>query len=160
MNTDPNAALLTSLGCMNLKPRDTQKILTTLKSEFGVDATVESGMLLLNQGDTLMNPAAALATYAKKYPLDFYGLSPNEVKYKTDVPDASAKIAFINKHGIRAWEALPYNENSPVARAVVNATIPHVGMTAAQYKTLSVAEKTKLCGEIGHVAIGEILNRR
>lgn len=160
MTTDVNQAMLTSLGCMNLKPRDTAKIITTLKTEFGVDATVDNGILLLNQGDTVMNPAAALVTYAKKYPLDFYGLSPNEVKYKTDLPDSKTKMDYINKFGARAWDELPYNANSPAAKAVVNATIPHVGMTAAQYKTLSIAEKIRLSGEVGYLAIGEILNRR
>lgn len=158
--TDPNQALLTALSCLGLKPRDTAKILATLKAEFGVEATVDNGMLLLSQGDTLMNPAQALTSYAKKHPLDFYGLSPDEVKFKTDLPDTGSKVAFIKKFGQRAWDALPYNSKSPSAASVVNPTIPHAGMTAAQYKTLTTSEKSRLCGEIGVKAVEAILNRR
>jgi hypothetical protein len=160
MTSDPNAALLTALGCLGLKPRDTAKILSTLKAEFGVTAEVDGGMLILSQTGTLMNPAAALTSYAKKHPLDFYGLSPDEVKFKTDLPDVSAKSAYISKFGQRAWNDLPYNAKSPSAANVVSPTIPHVGMTAAQYKTLTVAEKSRLCGEIGYKAIEAILARR
>lgn len=160
MTPEVNEALLQSLNVAGLKPRDTMKILETLKGEFGVEASIEDGLLTLKQGETEMNPTRAFKTYVAKHPQDFYGVDPAEIRYKSDLETTTQKMAYVNKFGARAWENLPYNENSPAAKTVVGPAIAHAGMTAAQYRTLSVAEKTKLAGTVGWQGVGEILNRK
>jgi hypothetical protein len=52
------------------------------------------------------------------------------------------------------------NEKSAGAQHVPNATIPHAGMKRSEYQRLTVAEKSKLAGEVGAKGIDRILGRK
>ena len=144
-------------GC---KPKDTAAILARLQTEYGVTASVSNGLLKLEQTGTVMDVGASLATYKQKYPRDFYG-EAGTVNFKSDLAgDPAAKSRFIAEHGIAEWEALPFDAKSPGANKVVTDAIPLASMTCAEYMRLSVAEKSKLAGEIGAAGIERIMARK
>jgi hypothetical protein len=144
-------------GC---KPKDTADILNKLQAEYGVTASESNGLLKLEQSGTVMDIGAALGTYRQKYPRDFYG-EAGEVNFKSDLAgDSAAKARFISEKGLSAWEALPYDSKSPGANKVVTDAIPLASMTCAEYLRLSVAEKSKLAGNIGISGIQKIMARK
>jgi hypothetical protein len=101
-----------------------------------------------------------LQAYCAKYPREFYG-SAGSVNFKSDLAgDTAAKQRFIREHGFEAWNALPFDSKSPSAQRVVTGVIPHIGMKRSEYAQLSLAEKSKLSGEIGPRGIETILSRR
>jgi hypothetical protein len=142
------------------KPKDIAGIIARLKIEFQVELSVEGGLLTAHQGGVLANLGTIIAAYRQKFPREFYG-EAGSINYKDDLAgDVSAKTKFISQHGYDAWAALPLNEQSASARNTPTDAIPSAFMKAAEYKRLTVAEKTKLAGEIGAVGIGKILTRR
>jgi hypothetical protein len=143
-----------------LKPKDVASVIDKLQSEFGVTASCEGSMLTLKQGSTIFSTGQMLASYAAKFPREFYGMA-GAVNYKSDLAgDTEGKLRFIRENGLPAWDSLPYDSKSPVAKHVVTGTIPHAGMKRSEYQTLSLSEKAKLSGEIGPNGIDKILSRR
>ncbi|MCU1271134.1 MAG: hypothetical protein JWN74_2428 [Acidobacteriaceae bacterium] len=142
------------------KPKDIAAIISKLKSEHQVELSVEGGLLTAHQGGALANLGTIIAAYRQKNPREFYGES-GSVNFKDDLAgDTSAKSRFIAEHGFDAWNNLPLNEKSPGANRVVTDAIPSEAMKAKDYARLSVAEKSKLAGEIGAAGIERILSRR
>jgi hypothetical protein len=141
------------------KPKDVAAILNRLASDFGVEASVDGGLLCLKQNGSPASVGAILAAYRQKFPRDFFG-EAGAVNFKSDLQgDTAAKLKFIREHGLPAWDALPANENSPGAANVVTDAIPSAGMKRAEYQRLSTAEKIKLCSEIGASGISKIMGR-
>ncbi len=144
-------------GC---KPKDVAAILNQLASEFHVECSVEGGLLTMKQTGTLLNVGTVLAAYRQKNPRAFFGES-GEVLYKDDLAgDNAAKSRFIAEHGFEAWQALPLNAKSAGAQHVITDVIPSAAMKRSEYLRLSLAEKSKLCGEIGATGIDKILSRK
>src|SRR5450432_1749547 len=160
MSTELFTAAERTFGLAGHKAKDVTHVLATLKKEYGVDASVSSGMLKLSQGDTIMDIGASLATYKEKHPRDFYG-STQDVTFKQDIADdTAAKVAYIKEHGYEKWAALPLNEKSAGAKNATTGAIPSAYMAAVEYGRLTIAEKTKLAAEIGPDGIGRILRRK
>ncbi len=160
MTTELYNAATRTFHAAGLKPKDVTAVLAKLETEFGVTASVEGGMLTLKQGSTVFSTGTMLAAYCAKYPREFHGQT-GAVNFKSDLAgDMAAKTRFIREHGLPAWDALPFDEKSPTARHVVTGTIPHSGMRRGEYQTLSLAEKSKLAGEIGPTGIEKILSRK
>jgi len=152
-----NAASRSFIAC-NLKPKNVSDILSKLEAQ-GVTASVAGNMLELKQGDTIFSLGVALSAYAEKNPRDFYGAA-GSVNFKSDLKgDVAGKIAFIKQNGLSAWEELPYDEKSITAKHVVRSVLPHAGMTKSEYAQLSIAEKIKLCSEIGAAGVSAIMAR-
>ena len=106
-----------------------------------------------------MDVGAAMETYRKKHPADFYG-NTTDINFKDDLKDdQDGKVKFISERGYQAWAALPLNERSMGAANVVNGTIPSSFMRRSEYLKLSLGEKTKLASEIGAAGIGRIMAR-
>ena len=149
-----------TLNAAGLKPKDAAAILTKLSADHAVEFSTDGGILGATQTGTHLQIGTLLKAYAEKNPRDFYGQA-GEVRTKSDLAgDQSAKVRYISEHGFDAWQALPFNEQSSTAKYATTDQVPHSGITAAEYARLTVGEKAKLSGEIGHVGIGKILNRR
>lgn len=160
MSTELFDAAEKTFGLAGHKAKDVPAVLAKLKEQYGVDASISSGMLKLSQGETVMDIGAAIDTFREKNPRDFYG-STGDVTFKEDIADdTSAKVAYIKEHGYAAWAALPLNEKSLGAQNAVRNAIPSGHMTRQQYLLLTVAEKTKLASELGPDGIGRIMARR
>ena len=142
------------------KPKDVAAIIRKLQSDHQVELSVDGGLLTAKQGGAVASLGTIIGAYRQKYPRDFYG-EAGEVRFKDDLKgDNSAKSRFIAENGLTAWEALPLNEKSAGATHVITDAIPSEAMTAKEYARLSIAEKTKLAGEVGPAGIGRILARR
>jgi len=142
------------------KPKNVAAIIGKLKAEHQVELSVEGGLLTAHQSGTLANVGTIIAAYRQKNPREFYG-EAGEVRFKDDLArDTAAKTRFIKEHGYEAWANLPLNEKSAGANRVVTDAIPSEAMTAKDYARLSIAEKTKLAGEVGPSGIERILSRR
>lgn len=160
MTTDLYNAAERTFHAAGCKPRDITAILSKLQTEFGVTASVAGGMLELKQGDTVFSVGTMLSSYRTKYPREFYG-EAGSVNFKDDLAgDTAAKTRFIQEHGYDKWAALPLNAKSAGGQHVTTDQIPHAGMRRAEYLRLTVSEKSKLCGEVGHKGIDAILSRR
>lgn len=160
MNDDLYQAAQRTMIAAGLKPKDTVAVLNKLQTEYSITPSVEGGMLTLRSNETLHSVGQVIESYKQKYPQDFVG-GVGAVNFKSDLADdGDAKINFIKTNGLAAWSALPANEKSPAAQYVVGATIPHGGMSRAEYAKLSTAEKTELSGKIGHKGIEAIMARR
>jgi len=141
------------------KPKDAVAILNQLASEFGVECSVEGGLLSMKQNGQPASVGAILAAHRAKFPRSYYGES-GDVTYKTDLQGDSAAIAkWIKEHSLAEWEQLPLNETSLNAHRAVTAAIPSSAMKRADYLRLSTAEKIKLTNEIGPNGIQKIMRR-
>jgi len=142
------------------KPKDVAEIISKLEAEHGVVCAVEGGLLTMTQNGAAASVGTLLAAFKSKNERAFFG-GAGQVNFKDDLAgDTAAKSRFIAEHGFAAWNALPLNEKSAGAQHVTNATIPHAGMKRSEYQRLTVAEKSKLAGEVGAKGIDRILGRK
>jgi hypothetical protein len=146
-----------------LKPKNVAETLETLEKEYGVTASVSNGFLKLehNTGTSVTNIelGAAFGRLIEKHPRTFYGLG-GQISFKKELADdLPAKMKFIDENGIDAWESLPYDEKDLRAKHVIGKAIPSAYMTKKDYLTLSLEEKVKLSGQIGHKGVAAIMAR-
>jgi hypothetical protein len=160
MSNELFAAAERTFHASGSKPKDITAIISKLASDFQVECSVEGGMLTMKQGGAIASVGTILSAYKAKYPREFFG-EAGSVNFKDDLQgDTAAKSRFIAEHGFDAWNRLPLNEKSAGGQNVPNATIPHAGMKAKEYARLTIAEKSKLAGEVGAKGIDQILGRR
>jgi hypothetical protein len=160
MTNDLFAAAERTLHASGSKPKDAAAIVAKLESEHGVVCSVEGGLLTMTQNGQPASVGTVLAAFKTKNPRDFYG-EAGAVNFKDDLAgDTAAKVRWISEHSFESWNALPLNEKSVGAQHVVTNAIPHIGMKRSDYLRLTVAEKTKLAGEVGAKGIDRILGRK
>jgi hypothetical protein len=160
MTNELFAAAERTLHASGSKPKDVAEIIAKLESEHGVVCAVEGGVLTMTQNGAPASFGTVLAAFKAKNERAFFG-GAGQVNFKDDLAgDTAAKSRYIAEHGFDSWNRLPLNEKSAGAQHVVTDAIPHAGMRAKEYARLTVAEKSKLVGEIGARGIDRILGRR
>jgi hypothetical protein len=160
MTNELLAAAEKTFHAAGAKPKNIGEIISKLEAEHQVTASVDGGLLTLTQNGTPVSTGTVLSAYRQKNPRDFYG-EAGSVNFKSDLAgDNAAKARFISEHSLAEWEQLPYDAKSPGANKVVTDAIPLASMTCAEYLRLSVAEKSKLAGEIGVDGIQRIMARK
>ena len=160
MTTELFEAAERTLHASGSKPKDVAEIITKLEAEHGVVCAVEGGLLTMTQNGAPASVGTVLAAFKAKNERAFFG-GAGQINFKDDLAgDTAAKSRYIAEHGFDAWNALPLNEKSAGAQHVTNATIPHAGMKRSEYQRLTVAEKSKLAGEVGAKGIDRILSRK
>lgn len=153
------AAAEKAMADAGLKAKSVPAVITKFKEKYGAEATVDNGFLVLTHTGTTLNNGAAFSRMVAENPRDFYG-QKGEILYKKDLAgDDPAKVAFISEFGYQAWADLPFDENAPGAKHVITGQIASSHMTKAQYFKLSLEERAKLAGEVGHQGVGKIMNR-
>jgi hypothetical protein len=153
------AAIEKTAAACGLKVKDPATLEAGLKA-MGIVLTVAGGLLEVRQGDQLMSTGTVLASYAAKFPRQFYGAA-GDISYKSDlVGDDAAKRKFISERGLKAWSDLPLNKDSPTAKNVITSQIAHAGMKRSEYENLSTGERVRLISEVGAAGISRILSRK
>jgi hypothetical protein len=142
------------------KPKDLVAVLNQLASDFQVEASVEGGMLTMRQGGVIASTGTIIAAHKAKFPRSYYG-ETGAVNFKDDLAgDTEAKMRYIRDNGFDSWNRMPLNEKSAGAQHVVTDAIPSAFMKRSEYLRLSLAEKSKLAGEVGAKGIDKILSRK
>jgi len=151
-----------TLAAVKIKPRDVNKVLAHLADK-GITAASDAGLLTLTQGDTVLPPASVFRALTTQVPDLFYLDGQNQVAAKADLDGATAmdtvraKAAYIQKFGTEAWDALPTKRQDGNH---ISSVVPDPGMTAAQAKRLTLAEKSKFISDFGFQTWQAIQSRR
>ncbi len=158
-------AILSELNRIGLRPlAGSEDAITKWFADRNVTATTASGYLEMKQadgGDVV--PSRACTTLRTEHP-EFFASSPKFDKISsledfsrgTEQERARARAAYITKFGLAAFENLPRTrEQAELKSAEIGP-----GMTAREYKSLTLAEKSRLAGIIGADGIAIILRRK
>ena len=146
---------------MRLLPDADLQVLALLKSK-GVNVSVsDSGYLELSQAGTQMVLSQAFETLRKDNPTWFVSdprrdaISSRQDFHGSASEVAGAKSAWIAKHGIAAWEALPATRE----QAELRSAVPSASMSKKEYLSLTFSERAQLAGLLGGDGIARIMAR-
>lgn len=135
-----------------------KELVRLLHDEPGIDVDVQAGTCHINGNRAEL--VDVLREYATRHEnliersreeLQADRERQREVKSKAELKTWKERAEFIDKHGLRAFEALPLK----VAR-----NVPISQMTNEDYHELGWAEKSKIIDKVGERGLAEIMNRR
>jgi len=138
---------------LRLKPGQTlDEVVAALKG-YGVTLTAERGYLSAEMNGQAAHINKLFEGLADKEAARFFPRDPSGVSSRSEL-DTKAKLEYIAKQGLEAWERLP--QTAPPKPVVLDAR----RITKAEYLSLDRATRSELAGRWGAETIGQILGRK